>query len=216
MLGDGCVGREVVLKSRAGLGSVGGNCGPEISPAGGAEQTQLASKPHPQWLAGSPSDREPRLLHAGRRRFYHRSRVHRSTSSTTCPRFNSGTINAFTFLANARICSSGKGQTVSRRHDAVPLGIARATTARHRGEVAENSVVTVNGDLRTLRRILHLAVEWGRLPNAPAIHELPQSKGRERVVSFEEDTAEPFSGDVCATEFVYFVSSKEEETRECI
>ena len=53
--------------------------------------------------------------------------------------------------------------------------------ARHRGEVAENSVVTVNGDLRTLRRIMHLAVEWGRLPIAPAIHELPQPKGRERV-----------------------------------
>jgi len=32
--------------------------------------------------------------------------------------------------------------------------------ARHRQEVPENSVVTVNGDLRTLRRILHLAVEW--------------------------------------------------------
>jgi integrase len=59
--------------------------------------------------------------------------------------------------------------------------------ARHRGEVAENSVVTVNGDLRTLRRIMHLAVEWGRLLNAPAIHELPQPKGRERVVSFEEE-----------------------------
>jgi len=28
--------------------------------------------------------------------------------------------------------------------------------ARHRQEVPENSVVTVNGDLRTLRRILHL------------------------------------------------------------
>jgi hypothetical protein len=30
------------------------------------------------------------------------------------------------------------------------------------------------------------------------------------------DAAEPFTGDVCPTEFVYFVSSKEEETRECI
>jgi len=25
------------------------------------------------------------------------------------------------------------------------------------------SVITVNGDLRTLRRVLHLAVEWGRM-----------------------------------------------------
>lgn len=59
--------------------------------------------------------------------------------------------------------------------------------ARHRQEVAKNSVVTVNGDLRTLRRILHLAVEWGRLKVAPPIHELPQPKGRERVVSFTEE-----------------------------
>jgi integrase len=57
--------------------------------------------------------------------------------------------------------------------------------ARHRQEVHENSVVTVNGDLRTLRRILHIAVEWGKLDRVPTIHELPQAKGRDRVVSFE-------------------------------
>src|SRR5215472_7782880 len=38
--------------------------------------------------------------------------------------------------------------------------------ARHRQEVANNSVVTVNGDLRTLRRILKLAIDWGRLDHA--------------------------------------------------
>lgn len=59
--------------------------------------------------------------------------------------------------------------------------------ARHRQEVAENSVVTVNGDLRTLRRVLKIAVEWCKLAHAPAIHELPQPKGRERVVSFKEE-----------------------------
>lgn len=59
--------------------------------------------------------------------------------------------------------------------------------ARHRQEVAENSVITVNADLRTLRRVLKLAVEWGRLDRTPAIHELPQPKGRDRVVSFEEE-----------------------------
>ena len=59
--------------------------------------------------------------------------------------------------------------------------------ARHRQEVAENSAVTVNGDLRTLRGILKVAVEWGKITHAPIIHELPQSKGRERVVSFVEE-----------------------------
>lgn len=59
--------------------------------------------------------------------------------------------------------------------------------ARHRGEVAKNSVVTINGDLRTLRRVLKVAVDWGRLNHAPAIHELPQPKGRDRVLSFKEE-----------------------------
>jgi integrase len=35
--------------------------------------------------------------------------------------------------------------------------------------------------------ILHLAVEWGRLEHAPAVHELPQAKGRTRVLSFKEE-----------------------------
>jgi integrase len=59
--------------------------------------------------------------------------------------------------------------------------------ARHRQEVAKNSVITVNGDLRTLRRVLNVAREWGKIAIAPVIHELPQPKGRDRVVSFEEE-----------------------------
>ncbi len=80
---------------------------------------------------------------------------------------------AFAALADAPL-DAITGETVSRY-------------ARHRQEVPENSVVTVNGDLRTLRRMLHLAVEWGRLEHVPTIHELPQSKGRGRVLSFAEE-----------------------------
>jgi integrase len=58
---------------------------------------------------------------------------------------------------------------------------------RYRLEVAKNCVVTVNGDLRTLRRLLNLAAEWGRIDRAPVIHELPQAEGRDRVVSFAEE-----------------------------
>ena len=47
--------------------------------------------------------------------------------------------------------------------------------------------MTVNGDLRTLRRILKIAAEWGKLAHAPAVHELPQPKGRDRVLSFREE-----------------------------
>ena len=59
--------------------------------------------------------------------------------------------------------------------------------ARYRQEVPKNSVVTVNGDLRTLRRVFSLAVEWGKLDRSPVIHELPQSQGRDRVLSFAEE-----------------------------
>jgi len=59
--------------------------------------------------------------------------------------------------------------------------------ARHRQEVAKNSVVTINGDLRTLRRVLKVAADWGRLDHAPIIHEMPQPKGRDRVLSFKEE-----------------------------
>jgi integrase len=58
---------------------------------------------------------------------------------------------------------------------------------RHRQELGKNSIVTVNGDLRTLRRILRVAVDWGRLDHAPTVHELPQPKGRDRVLSFKEE-----------------------------
>jgi hypothetical protein len=40
---------------------------------------------------------------------------------------------------------------------------------RYRQEIPKNSVVTVNGDLRTLRRIFSLAVEWGKLDRAPIL-----------------------------------------------
>jgi integrase len=59
--------------------------------------------------------------------------------------------------------------------------------ARYRQEVAKNSVVTVNGDMRTLRRIFSLAIEWGKLDRAPVIHELTQPKGRDRVISFTDE-----------------------------
>jgi integrase len=53
----------------------------------------------------------------------------------------------------------------------------------------EESVLTINGELRTLRRMLNVAHEWGVISQAPAIHELPGGKGRERVISFAEEAA---------------------------
>lgn len=51
----------------------------------------------------------------------------------------------------------------------------------------DDSVLTVNGELRTLRRMLNLAQEWGLVSQTPTIHELPGGKGRDRVIGFAEE-----------------------------
>jgi len=56
-----------------------------------------------------------------------------------------------------------------------------------RSTATGESILTVNGDLRTLRRMLRLAHEWGLIPLSPTIHELPGGKSRERVISFAEE-----------------------------
>ncbi len=56
-----------------------------------------------------------------------------------------------------------------------------------RGQAAGNSLATVNAELRTLRRLLRLAEEWAVIGKAPAVHELPGQRGRDRVLTFEEE-----------------------------
>ena len=48
-------------------------------------------------------------------------------------------------------------------------------------------VSSVNSALQVLRRILHLAVEWGAVEVAPSIRMLPGERRRERVVTPEEE-----------------------------
>lgn len=45
------------------------------------------------------------------------------------------------------------------------------------------SVNTLNGELKTLRKALKLAEEWGLLKKAPKVRQLPGGKGRDFVVS---------------------------------
>jgi integrase len=59
--------------------------------------------------------------------------------------------------------------------------------AQYRQSIAENSVVTVNGDVRTLRRVMNLAHEWGVISSVPKVHELAGEKGRERVITQKEE-----------------------------
>ena len=115
----------------------------------------------------------PPIFRAFAKEFLQYAKTHTKPGTHTFYDVSLNRLLTFAAIADAPL-DAITGETVSRY-------------ARHRQEVPENSVVTVNGDLRTLRRILHLAVEWGRLDRAPAIHELPQAKGRDRVVSFKEE-----------------------------
>lgn len=56
-----------------------------------------------------------------------------------------------------------------------------------RAQKAGNSLATVNGELRTLRRLFNLAEEWAEIGKAPAVHELPGNTSRERVLTFAEE-----------------------------
>jgi integrase len=96
---------------------------------------------------------------AGTKRFY----------ETCCSR-----ILQFSPLADA-ILSDVTGETISKY------------AQWRRNTRPEESVLTINGDLRTVRRIFRLAHEWGLIPQPPTTHELPGGSGRERVISFAEE-----------------------------
>lgn len=75
--------------------------------------------------------------------------------------------------------------------DAVLTGVTGEVISKYaqwrRSTSEKESILTVNGELRTLRRMVRLAHEWGFIPQAPAVHELPGGKGRERVIAFAEE-----------------------------
>jgi|GEM_PF-2210089 len=48
-------------------------------------------------------------------------------------------------------------------------------------------ISAINGDLRTLRRLLRLAFEWEIIPRMPVVHQLPGERTRDRVLSFPEE-----------------------------
>ena len=128
---------------------------------------------HPNDPWPKPTASAPPVFRAFAKEFLQYAKTHTKPGTHTFYSVCLERLLTFAAIADAPL-NAITGETVSRY-------------ARHRQEVPENSVVTANGDLRTLRRILHLAVEWGKLDRAPAIHELPQPQGRDRVVSFEEE-----------------------------
>jgi integrase len=82
--------------------------------------------------------------------------------------------------ANARIASLPIDQITSE-------AIAAFVAHRQNDQV---QVATVNRDLATLRRIFHLATEWGKVFRIlPRVRLLSGENHRERVLSFEEEAA---------------------------
>lgn len=128
---------------------------------------------HPNDPWPKPAISAPPVFRSFAKEFLQYAKTHTKPGTHTFYTVCLDRLLTFAAIADAPI-NAITGDTVSRY-------------ARHRQEVPENSVVTVNGDLRTLRRILHLAVEWGKLDRVPAIHELPQPQGRDRVLSFAEE-----------------------------
>lgn len=136
-------------------------------------QALASGKIHPNDPWPMPASIAPPVFRAFAKEFLQYAKTHTKPGTHTFYDVCLDRILTFAAIADASI-DKITGETVNRY-------------ARHRQEVAKNSVVTVNGDLRTLRRVLHLAEEWGKLDRIPAIHELPQPKGRDRVLSFEEE-----------------------------
>lgn len=128
---------------------------------------------HPNDPWPKPAAIGPPIFRAFAKEFLHYAKTHTKPGTHTFYDVCLDRLLTFAAIADAHL-NAITGDLVSRY-------------ARYRQDVPKNSVITVNGDLRTLRRILHLAVEWGRLDRVPAIHELPQSKGRDRVLSFAEE-----------------------------
>jgi len=116
---------------------------------------------------------QPVLFRSFAKEFLQHVKTHKKSGTHTFYQTCLGRILNFAAIADAPL-------------DAIP-GDVVSRYARHRLEVARNSVVTVNADLRTLRRIFSLGVEWGKLDRSPVIHELTQPKGRDRVLSFAEE-----------------------------
>jgi len=128
---------------------------------------------HPKDPWPKPAASAPPSFRAFAKEFLQYAETHTKAGTQTFYDVCLDRLLTFAAIADARL-DAITGDVVSRY-------------ARYRQDVPKNSVITVNGDLRTLRRLLHLAEEWGKLDRAPAIHELPQPKGRERVLSFAEE-----------------------------
>jgi integrase len=97
-------------------------------------------------------------------------------------------LDSFSKLSTARLDEIG--------HDVIQAFIEfrrgrrfefRSGKRQERRDSKPAQVSTVNRDLATLRRMLNLAVEWGKLRAAPKVRLLPGENRRERALAEAED-----------------------------
>jgi integrase len=127
---------------------------------------------HPLDPWPKPPTPEAPLLRDFSPRFLEYARLHVKESSFAFYAAAVARLLAFSDLANAQISKIR------------PEVIARFAGARRAGGVGASAI---NGDLRTLRRLLRLAFEWELIPKPPVVHALPGERTRDRVISFEEE-----------------------------
>ena len=127
---------------------------------------------HPLDPWPKPPSPEAPMLRDFSTRFLEYARLHVKESSFAFYAAAVTRLLAFPELANAQISKIK------------PEVIARFASARKAQNVGASAI---NGDLRTLRRLLRLGFEWELIPKPPVVHALPGERTRDRVISFEEE-----------------------------
>jgi integrase len=129
--------------------------------------------PHDAWPP--PKESAPPILRAFATDFLAHVKTNKTAGTYRFYQGGLGRLLAFSALADAPL-NAITNETVDRY-------------CRYRLEVAKNDPITINGDLRTLRRLLKLAVKWGKLKagDAVAINELPEGPSTRRALTPKEE-----------------------------
>lgn len=129
--------------------------------------------PNDQWPP--PKDAKPPTLRAFTTDFLAHVKTNRTSGTHRFYKGGLGRLLAFSALADAPL-------------DAITIEMIDLYS-RYRQNVAENSSVTVNGDLRCLRRALKLGVKLGRLKagDAVSVNEIPEEPSDRRAVTPKEE-----------------------------
>lgn len=108
------------------------------------------------------------------KRFLEHSEAHTSRGTQRFYRSCTENLLRYSPLADM-ILSDLTGESLTRR------------VAWRKANVPKPSIARINGEIRTLRRMLNLAYEWGLIPKPVVVHTLPGEEGRQMVISFVQE-----------------------------